>query len=79
MLHVDVRRAGLPDDFARLKKIVAAAFAHRRKTLPNSLELAGLASRERGAQALVAIDRDAATRAEALEPHEFVALTRALS
>ena len=31
----------LPRDFARVKRVVEAAFAHRRKTLPNSLALAG--------------------------------------
>jgi 16S rRNA (adenine1518-N6/adenine1519-N6)-dimethyltransferase len=75
---VAFRRVALPDQYPRIKKIVGAAFAHRRKTLPNSLELAGLASKEQGAQALRAIGRDAATRAEALEPQEFVALTQAL-
>ncbi len=39
---VAFRRTELPPDFARVKQVVAAAFAHRRKTLPNSLELAGL-------------------------------------
>ncbi len=72
------RRTGLPDDYARVKQVVGAAFAHRRKTLPNSLALSGLASRERAAQALETIGRDAATRAEALAPPEFVALTEAL-
>ena len=62
----------------RSSSVVEAAFAHRRKTLPNSLELAGLAPRARAAEALAAIDRDPAVRAEALEPHEFVALTAAL-
>jgi len=75
---VAFRRVELPPGFERVKEIVEAAFAHRRKTLPNSLELAGAASRAQGAAALVAIGRDAATRAEALEPHEFVALTEAL-
>src|SRR5207302_4896068 len=36
---VAFRRTALPDDFARVKQVVEAAFAHRRKTLPNSLEL----------------------------------------
>ncbi len=75
---VAFRRIGLPRRFERVQEIVEAAFAHRRKTLPNSLELAGVASREQGAAALAAIGRDAATRAEALEPYEFVALTDAL-
>jgi len=75
---VAFRRVDLPPSFDRVKEIVEAAFAHRRKTLPNSLELAGAATRAQGAAALAAIGRDRATRAEALEPHEFVALTEAL-
>jgi len=75
---VAFRRVGLPENYARVKQVVGAAFAHRRKTLPNSLALAGLASRERAASALEVIGRDAATRAEALAPPEFIALTDAL-
>lgn len=75
---VAFRRIGLPPEFARVKDVVGAAFAHRRKTLPNSLELAGLASRERGIAALAALGRAPATRAEAFAPPEFVALTEAL-
>ncbi len=76
---VAFRRVGLPSDFTRVKRIVGAAFAHRRKTLPNSLELAGLAPRARGVAALAAIGRDPSTRAEALAPPEFVALAEALA
>ncbi|HWX10227.1 MAG TPA: rRNA adenine N-6-methyltransferase family protein, partial [Gaiellaceae bacterium] len=76
---VAFRRVGLPDDFARVKKVVVAAFAHRRKTLPNSLELSGIASRERSIAALATIGRDGSVRAEALAPPEFVALTAALA
>ena len=72
------RRGGLPADYARLKAVVGAAFAHRRKTLPNSLELAGIASRAEGAAGLEEIGRGAATRAEELRPEEFVALAQAL-
>jgi 16S rRNA (adenine1518-N6/adenine1519-N6)-dimethyltransferase len=75
---VAFRRSALPPDYARVKTVVTGAFVHRRKTLPNSLALAGLASRERAVEALAAIDRPAATRAEALAPPEFVALTEAL-
>jgi 16S rRNA (adenine1518-N6/adenine1519-N6)-dimethyltransferase len=75
---VAFRRLALPADFPRLKRVVAAAFAHRRKTLPNSLDLAGLAGREQGAAALAAIDRPPGTRAEELAPAEFVALAEAL-
>jgi 16S rRNA (adenine1518-N6/adenine1519-N6)-dimethyltransferase len=61
-----------------LKRVVEAAFAHRRKTLPNSLELAGVASRERAADALAALGRPGRTRAEALSPKQFVALAETL-
>jgi 16S rRNA (adenine1518-N6/adenine1519-N6)-dimethyltransferase len=57
---------------------VEAAFAHRRKTLPNSLALVGLARREEAAAALIAIGRTPIVRAEALAPQEFVALAEAL-
>jgi 16S rRNA (adenine1518-N6/adenine1519-N6)-dimethyltransferase len=76
---VAFRRVALPPDFARTKKVVAAAFAHRRKTLPNSLALAGLATRDRAATALAAIGRAESTRAEALAPPEFVELAQALA
>ena len=46
--------------------VVEAAFAHRRKTLPNSVALAGLAPRERAAAALEA--RSAAPPGEASRP-----------
>jgi 16S rRNA (adenine1518-N6/adenine1519-N6)-dimethyltransferase len=61
-----------------VKRLVEAAFAHRRKTLANSLSLAGLASRDRAADALAAIGRAANVRAEELEPSEFPALAKAL-
>jgi 16S rRNA (adenine1518-N6/adenine1519-N6)-dimethyltransferase len=75
---VAFRRVAMPNDFARVKRVVAASFAHRRKTLPNSLALAGLAPRDRAAAALVAIGREPTARAESLGPSEFVALTEAL-
>lgn len=75
---VAFRRTGLPAEYGRIKQVVTAAFAHRRKTLPNSLALAGLASRGEAAEALAAIGRPAEIRAEALAPAEFVALEEAL-
>ena len=72
------RRGLLPGDYRTIKAVVEAAFAHRRKTLPNSVELAGLASRARAAEVLAAIGRPAATRAEALTAEDFVGLARAL-
>jgi 16S rRNA (adenine1518-N6/adenine1519-N6)-dimethyltransferase len=76
---VAFHRVGLPAGYPHVKRVVAGAFAHRRKTLPNSLELAGVSSRAHAAAALERIGRDAATRAEALEPAEFVTLAEALA
>jgi 16S rRNA (adenine1518-N6/adenine1519-N6)-dimethyltransferase len=73
------RRGPVPEPWRRIKRVVEASFAHRRKTLPNSLQLAGLADRERAAAALAAIGRSPAVRAEALEPPEFVALAEQLA
>ena len=73
------RRRELPVGFAEIKRVVEGAFSHRRKTLANSLQLAGVAEREPAVSALAAIGRRADSRAEALEPAEFVDLVAALS
>jgi 16S rRNA (adenine1518-N6/adenine1519-N6)-dimethyltransferase len=73
------RRPDRLQDAARVKEVVTAAFAHRRKRLANSLELAGTASRQQAAAALEAIGRDPSARAEELAPPDFVALAHALS
>jgi 16S rRNA (adenine1518-N6/adenine1519-N6)-dimethyltransferase len=75
---VAFRRIPLPEAFPQVRRVVTAAFGHRRKTLANSVELGGLATRARTVEALSAIGRDPAVRAEELEPQEFVALTAAL-
>jgi 16S rRNA (adenine1518-N6/adenine1519-N6)-dimethyltransferase len=75
---VAFRRRPLPPSYRRVKRVVEGAFAHRRKTLANSLALAGVAARVEAASALAAIGRDPSARAEALAPHEFVALADAL-
>jgi 16S rRNA (adenine1518-N6/adenine1519-N6)-dimethyltransferase len=66
---VAFRRTGVPDDFAHVKRIVEASFAHRRKKLANSLSLSG-------------VDITAAevpdVRAEELTPADFLELARAL-
>jgi 16S rRNA (adenine1518-N6/adenine1519-N6)-dimethyltransferase len=74
---VSFRRTG-PGASAEVRRVVTAAFAHRRKTLANAVSLAGLVSRDQAVKALTAIGREAGVRAEALEPAEFVALTDAL-
>ena len=75
---VAFRRTSLPDDFASIKRVVGAAFAHRRKTLPNSLELAGVATRDEATSALGELGLPPATRAEELAPEQFARFARTL-
>jgi 16S rRNA (adenine1518-N6/adenine1519-N6)-dimethyltransferase len=75
---VAFKRTELPADWIAVKRVVEGGFAHRRKTLPNSLALSGVASREQAESALRTLGRKADTRAEALEPAEFVTLVEAL-
>jgi 16S rRNA (adenine1518-N6/adenine1519-N6)-dimethyltransferase len=62
-----------------LKRLVQGAFTHRRKTLANSLQLAGVATREVAEAALAGTGAPPGVRAEALEPPQFVALAAALA
>jgi 16S rRNA (adenine1518-N6/adenine1519-N6)-dimethyltransferase len=66
---VAFRRTGLPDNFAHVKRVVVAAFAHRRKKLANSLQLAGVD---------IGSAQTPNARAEELTPGEFVELAREL-
>jgi 16S rRNA (adenine1518-N6/adenine1519-N6)-dimethyltransferase len=75
---VAFRRTGLPGDFRRVKRVVEGSFAHRRKRLANSLELAGVAERGRAEDAIATIGRASNVRAEELAPDEFLALAEAL-
>jgi 16S rRNA (adenine1518-N6/adenine1519-N6)-dimethyltransferase len=75
---VAFRRTGLPADFLQIKRVVQAAFGHRRKTLANALELAGIADRARAATALGELGRDPAARAEELAPEQFPRLAELL-
>ena len=64
-------------EFGHLKEVVQGAFAHRRKTLVNSLELARGARAE--AEAAVAeLGLPASVRAEALAPEQFLELAELL-
>jgi 16S rRNA (adenine1518-N6/adenine1519-N6)-dimethyltransferase len=71
-----VRIEGPP--LGTVRPVVDAAFAHRRKTLANSLALSGRATRNEAEAALAEIGKPANARAEELEPPEFVALAAAL-
>ena len=63
-----------------VRRLVRAAFAHRRKTLAGSLLLSGNVSREREQirEALVRLGHVPDVRAERLAPQEFVALAKEL-
>lgn len=76
---VAFRRLPLPGRFADVRRVAEGGFAHRRKTLANSLQLAGVATREDAVEALAELGLDPAVRAEALEPAVFVELARALA
>jgi 16S rRNA (adenine1518-N6/adenine1519-N6)-dimethyltransferase len=65
-------------EWRRLKRVVEGAFAHRRKRLANSLELAGVADRNTALAALAELALAPAIRAEELAPDEFVRLAAAL-
>jgi 16S rRNA (adenine1518-N6/adenine1519-N6)-dimethyltransferase len=65
-------------DLDDVRRIARAAFAHRRKTLANSLEFAGF-ERRRTEEALAAMDLTSRARAEALTPEEFVHLAELLA
>jgi 16S rRNA (adenine1518-N6/adenine1519-N6)-dimethyltransferase len=62
-----------------VRLLAQAAFAHRRKTMANSLELAGFADRARTAEALAQVGRPADVRAEALTPDELARLAELIA
>ena len=65
------------NEFAPLKKVVQGAFAHRRKTAANSLELSGL-ERPRVEGALAGAGLPAGVRAERISPTQFERLAELL-
>jgi 16S rRNA (adenine1518-N6/adenine1519-N6)-dimethyltransferase len=80
----DGSEGSAPPATPALRALVAASFAHRRKTLSGSLGLAAGASgvaprsREQVRAALVALGHPADARAERLSPEDFRALARLL-
>ena len=58
--------------------LVRGAFAHRRKTLAGSLELAGVSGRDDVRAALEVAGLDPAARAESLAPEKFIRLAERL-
>jgi 16S rRNA (adenine1518-N6/adenine1519-N6)-dimethyltransferase len=63
---------------ADVRPVVEAAFAHRRKTLANALDMSGLTDRTRAEEALASIGHPSSARAEELEPKEFARLAELL-
>ena len=68
------RRREWGPEFPHVKRIVQAAFSHRRKTLANSLALAGVSKRDEAESALARLGHPTAARAETLSPEEFIRL-----
>ena len=66
-------------ELAGVRRVVQGAFAHRRKTLANSLELSGVAGRERTVEALDELGRPAGVRAQELAPAELLRLAERLA
>jgi 16S rRNA (adenine1518-N6/adenine1519-N6)-dimethyltransferase len=80
LLRLDRRTRTVPGAGARdrVAELVRGAFAHRRKALAGSLELAGVETRERVRAALAELGVPPDARAEALAPEEFVRLAELL-
>ena len=73
-----LRRIG-PAAPANVRELVRAAFAHRRKSLPRSVELAGAGRLENVRAALRALGLREDARAESLTPTQFAALADKLA
>ncbi len=71
------RRRGPAGEWVR--RVVQGAFAHRRKALPRSLELSGVASRADARAALERLEIAPEIRAERLEPEQLRALAQELA
>jgi 16S rRNA (adenine1518-N6/adenine1519-N6)-dimethyltransferase len=76
LLRLERKGPGASDDLAALVRL---AFAHRRKSLARSLELARAGSLEPARSALKSIGKRADARAETLSPEEFELFSAALS
>jgi 16S rRNA (adenine1518-N6/adenine1519-N6)-dimethyltransferase len=76
LLRLTRKGIGAPGDLAALVRL---AFAHRRKSLARSLELARPGSLEPARRALEAIGKPADARAEVLSPAEFERFSEGLS
>jgi 16S rRNA (adenine1518-N6/adenine1519-N6)-dimethyltransferase len=74
---LELRRTG-PSPAAPVARLVRAAFAHRRKALPRSLELARPGALDAARTALERIGQPADARAEALSPRDFERLAEEL-
>jgi 16S rRNA (adenine1518-N6/adenine1519-N6)-dimethyltransferase len=74
---ISIRRSG-PGPDEKTRRLVRAAFSHRRKALPRSLDLAIPGTLEPARQALAGLGLAPGIRAEALSPEQFTALSARL-
>lgn len=70
---IRIDRTGPPPDPA-LHGLIRDSFAHRRKSLPRSLETTGPGRAEAAREALIELGLPEGSRAESLSPEDFVAL-----
>jgi 16S rRNA (adenine1518-N6/adenine1519-N6)-dimethyltransferase len=75
---LELRRTG-PAPAEPLARVVRAAFAHRRKSMARSLELAAPGTLDPARGALEEIERPADARAETLSPEDFKRFAEALA
>lgn len=78
LLRTKERRELGPEEEPKFAALVKAAFAHRRKTLVNSLKDEGY-DQKRGTDALESISLSLTVRAETLSVAQFIELTRRMS
>ena len=71
---VSIRRQG-PGPDERIRTVVRAAFSHRRKTMPRSMDMAIPGAFEPARSALEEIGLDPGVRAEAVTPEQFAAVS----
>ena len=74
---ISIRRSG-PGPDEKTRRLVRAAFSHRRKALPRSLDLAIPGMLEPARQALEGLGLAPGIRAEALSPEQFTELSARL-
>ncbi|MCL2798034.1 MAG: 16S rRNA (adenine(1518)-N(6)/adenine(1519)-N(6))-dimethyltransferase, partial [Firmicutes bacterium] len=78
VVHLKIQKKPGIQDFPLLKRLIAAAFSMRRKTLLNNLTAAFSLPKEKAARLLAAADLPENIRGEALSIEQFIKLSNLL-